>query len=400
MADNICKNFRKEECCGCGACVNICPTGALSYGRDQYGFTIPQIEESKCIYCEKCIDVCPFIQCKNGEGARIPLRTYAALTKRADEVFRSTSGGIFIVLAKEVILRGGIVVGCTMDSAFKVKHIIVSTEDDLKSLQKSKYVQSDMGYIYREVKRTLLQKKKVLFSGTPCEVAAIKRFLGNMDTTDLYLVEVVCHGVPSQEFFDDYIKNLHDVAGGLKKYTFRIKRKAENGMNWFFSYQRENGESVIKNWPEDSFNYYYMKSYSYRDGCYQCPFARERRQADITLCDYWHWEKYHETKFSPNATVSGVLVNTEKGENLFEVLKDHFQMEETKFDDIIRHNGCLQRPSPCPDGRNNVLNTWKIKGYGYLDREFRRKYKRQIWKYSVMRHVPNSVIRVLHSWRG
>lgn len=396
---NICDDFKEKNCCGCGVCINSCPTGALSYGENKYGFIVPKIDRDKCIHCGRCIHVCPFIVNSNEcQRFHFPLVAYAAKNNNDTEVFKSTSGGIFIVLAKQIIIEGGIVVGCMMDHDYQVKHVIISDSKDLSLLQKSKYVQSYMGNIYKKIKQHLIKREKVLFSGTPCELAALIKFLDKTDTSMLYLVDVVCHGVPNQQFFNDYLVNLHREGDNLGKYTFRAKFKANNGMNWFFSFQMGN-HYYIRNWPEDSFNYYYMKAATYRESCYHCRFAQCKRVSDITLCDYWNWEKYHSDVFALNATVSGVLINTIKGEKLFDSIKHSLMTITTNLNQIVDNNGCLRNPSVCPPERQVILSLWKSKGYRAVDTLFRKKYKKQIWKYRIMRHIPMIVSTMFHRMR-
>ena len=251
---NILDEFKVENCCGCGACVNICPTNAISYSTDKYGFIIPTIDTSKCISCGKCERICPF---KNVIDGVSPKKAFAAISKRNDVLLNSSSGGVFYSLAKFIIENRGCVFGATLNENFEIKHVCVETVDDLFKLQKSKYVQSFMGNVYGIAREKLKNGCMVLFSGTPCQIAAMRAFAKGLNTTNLYLVEVVCHGVPSQEIFNDYLSNLQTCKNVLKSYVFRYKRKLRNGMNDYLQYQIGN-KIKTKNWPEDSFHFLFM----------------------------------------------------------------------------------------------------------------------------------------------
>lgn len=385
---NILVNFDINKCCGCSSCVAACPKTALRLGKDEYGFLKPVIDTDKCINCGLCVESCPY----HGEVSyNNPLYSYAAISKDRSVVKTSSSGGIFYQLAKSVISNGGVVCGATMDSSFQIRHIIISKEEEIRLLQKSKYVQSNLGNSFVEIKKYLRNNKKVLFSGTPCQVTALKTFLRKEDCSNLLLVDIVCHGVPSQVLFDDYLECLQKRVGKIEKYEFRSKKSDRNGMNWFFSYKPINKRLKIKNWPEDSYNYFYMMGMVYRDSCYSCKFAKAQRVSDITLCDYWSWDNYHEKDFQSSSSVSGMILNTEKGQMMMDNCFDELKLVETKYDDIVRHNKCLNSPTEKNVGRDKLLNDWIANGYESLDKTFRRKHFKSIIKYSILRHLPESL---------
>lgn len=380
-----------RNCSGCGACINACPVDALYYSKDKYGFIYPGIKDNKCIKCGKCVNVCPK---DNHEGLNEPFEAYAATNNNEDALLKSSSGGIFTLLAEEILHSRGCVFGCTMNEEKKVFHTIIESINDLHKIQKSKYVQSFMGDTYKQIKTALEEKKWVLVCGTPCIVSGVKNYLGGMNTSKLILVDLVCHGVPSQEFFDDYLDDLQDKLGKIKQYEFRTKKDAHSGMTWLHSYSFvDKKKKILKNWPEDSFNFLYMGAYIYRESCYSCQYAGLERAGDITLCDYWNWHLYHD-EFDNETAVSGVLINTEKGQFLWNKVKRRASTQKTKIDNIVKNNGCLQEPSNRPSEREQLLAAWKCNGYSYIQKEFKKRARVTIWKNKLFRVSPEWIKKI------
>ena len=393
--NNILTSFDSEKCCGCGSCIQTCPTHALSYANDSYGFIVPRIEESKCVNCGKCIRSCPY---NNLASYNAKPMVYAAVSLNDELQLKSSSGGIMGEMAISVLREGGVVFGCEMTDDFSVRHTYVSTFDELPRIQRSKYLQSYQGQSYAQVKKFLADGRKVLYTGTPCIIAGLKSYLGKMAGHDnLITIDVVCHGVPSQAFFNDYLSFLsRQMKKPIQTYTFRAKRKIRNGMEWNVAYATLHGKQTFRNWPEDSYNYYYMKGATYRDSCYKCPFASSVRYSDVTLCDYWHWEE-SSLHFNKDDSVSGIVLNTAKGAELFENIKGRIRFEQSTFEDLSLHNSCLRTPTPQHPQREYLLDLWKKEGYGQLDKYFRKKYGFQIAKYRLLRHVPKSIIHYIHN---
>lgn len=379
------------NCSGCGACINACPINALVYSKDKYGFIYPDIIEDKCIECGKCIKVCPK---ENNVALNAPIKAYAATNDNEDILLKSSSGGIFALLAEEVLRNHGCVFGCTMDDERRVFHTIVEDTNELQKIQKSKYVQSFMGDTYKQIKFALEEDKWVLVCGTPCIVSGVKNYLGQMDISKLILVDLVCHGVPSQDFFDDYFNDLQGRYGKINRYEFRTKKDAHSGMTWLHSYSFVGKEkTTLKNWPEDSFNFLYMGSYIDRESCYNCQYARLERAGDITLCDYWNWHLFHD-EFDDKDAVSGVFINTKKGLLIWNKVKETIHVKETDINNIAKNNGCLQRPTNRPSEREQLLAVWKSKGYSFVRREFEKREKITIWKNKLFRVSPEWIKKI------
>lgn len=384
--NNTGRVVKNGECCGCGACIDRCPTSALFYSEDSRGFFVPIVDNSKCIECMQCLNICPvLVQNKKSNKS-----VYAAIAKNKEIRKNSSSGGIFYFIASYFLKKGDIVYGCTIDADFQVKHIRIADINNLSLIMRSKYVQSNMCDIYKLIKKDLNDGKKVLFSGTPCQVSAVNNFCNNND--NLFTVDVVCHGIPSQTFFNSYINSLVEQNGEIKNYTFRTKRTVNNGMNWYHSYYSEaKKKNVILNWPEDTYNYLYMMGYINRDSCYQCKYTTAERVGDITLCDYWGYDKYHK-QFRIGSTVSGVLINSEKAEDLVANLRDELIIFETDFNNLKDNNGALSHSVKLPDNRDKLFEVWQNEGFAKLNEEYKRTHKKTIKKYALIRKFPQFLI--------
>lgn len=393
---NILNFLEPKDCCGCCACINVCPTQALFFSQDDFGFIRPNLDKTKCIECGICTRICP--QFNDVESSK-PNEVFAALNKNESVVIKSSSGGIFYALAEYVISEGGYVLGVTLDEKFKVKHICVEQINDLPLLQKSKYVQSYMGDCYKLALQKLRAGKKVLFSGTPCQVAAMKSIAGDKYANRLFLVEVVCHGVPSQTFWNDYVEFLSKKIGLPKEYVFCYKRKVRNGMNRYISFTGEGGKKSVKNWPQDSYNYFFMEAKNYQECCYSCKYAKPERVSDLTICDYWHWDAYHGIDFPSCSTLSGICVNTDAGKMILKKIVDKLIIVESSFDNLAAHNGCLLRPTPKPKDRNDILQEWKSNGYEFIDQKFKKKNRMRILKSRLLMYVPEGFKLWFHRLR-
>lgn len=397
MMKNVLGCFDLEKCCGCGACINACPKQAMSFSQNDFGFIRPLIDEKKCIECGKCIQTCPQF---NEVEASQPYKIFAAINLDDIVLKNSSSGAIFYALAENVISEGGSVFGATLDDDFKVKHIYVDRLEDLPLLQKSKYVQSYVGNSYKQALERLKDGKKVLFSGTPCQVAAMKSFMKGKDTSKLILVDVVCHGVPSPVFWKSYIDLLSLKIGNLKEYVFGYKRKIRNGMNKYVSFVGETGKRYIKNWPQDSYNCFFMESKNYQDVCYSCKYAKSERVSDLTICDYWSWDKYHKDDFPSCSTISGICVNTIIGEEIIGKISNKLILVESSFDNLSAHNGCLLRPTSKPKDRDIFLQEWKSNGYEFVEKKFERKNCLRILKNRLQMCIPENFKLWFHRLRN
>lgn len=365
----------KKYCCACGACLNICPKQAISMQKDEYGFLYPQIDESKCIKCGLCLKTCAF---QNSELKNIPIKTYAAQSDNTD-LKESASGGIFASIAINVLREGGVVYGAAMEienDKLTVRHIAVENDADLIKLQGSKYVQSSTEKIYQDIKKKLNDNRLVLFSGTPCQVDGLNSYLGKT-YDNLITIDIICHGVPNNQMFQDYIVLLEEkYKDKIIDFKFRDKTKG-----WGLTAKGYTAKGYTAIIPANVSSYYYMflKSYIYRDSCYRCKYACKNRCGDITIGDYWGIEKAHPEVLKVNEYgldykngISCLIVNTEQGAKVLEKYKSGLRLLDSAFEKASNENGQLNHPSNLnTEKRLNLLSEYKKQGYIRIEKGFK-----------------------------
>lgn len=302
-----------DDCTGCLACKKVCPKNAISVVYKN-GFVYPEIDYGSCVQCGKCINICPSL---NAETKAPQVHEVYACYSKDDNIRRnSSSGGIFTILASSIIEREGAVCGVTVDEQLNIMHTIVSEEKDLFSLRGSKYVQSDVQCCYSEIDSLLEKGQSVLFSGTPCQVAAINRLI-RRNRENLYTIDFICHGVPSPKFFHAYCSYLE------KRYQSKILflkfRDKEKGWMFFnMRVQFENGQVYIGEWHTDPFIRGFLRDLVLRPCCYTCRYRSRNRESDITLADYWEYTHHNYLHWNTDEGISKVIINTEKGKNWYQ----------------------------------------------------------------------------------
>lgn len=351
-------NIDYDKCTGCMACRNICPTGAIKIKINRKGFEYPDIDKNICINCGICDRICP-ITINKKEPKRItnnPIKVYAAKNKVENIREKSSSGGVFYEISELILDKmNGCVCGAVYDKDFEVKHIMTFKKEKRNYMQGSKYVQSQMGYLYKEIEEKLKNNRVVLFTGTPCEVDGVYNYLAskNIDTTNLYTCDIICHGVPSPGIYKQYLKKLEEkFSSKIKSINFRYK---ENNYTQNIKIEFENGKQYISNYFKgDELYNLFLKDYILRDSCYRCNYASTKRVADITIGDFWGIEKTIEN-FDDKKGVSLVLINTEKGKAIFGKVSDKFNLIESNIEDCMQNN--LKKPCDIPQ---NYDELWKI----------------------------------------
>lgn len=397
----------KADCCGCGACSNVCPKQAISMELDENGFIYPYIDDKLCMECGACKRVCAF-QNENEENTLKSV--FAAARKNNDKVKQSASGGIFGAFAEQILRKGGVVFGSAMiyeEGKLIVKHKEVDNINDLSILLGSKYVQSSIINIFPDVKQRLLEGKYVLFSGTPCQVASIKSYL-KKDYENLLTVDIICHGVPSEKFFQDYISTLSlKIKEKIIDFKFRDKTNGW-GLNAKAIYKDSDGKIKNRRIACNESSYYdmFLKSEIYRENCYSCPYANRKRIGDITIGDYWGIEREHPELLVDNGGfldvkkgVSVIIINSKSGERWFNKLCEELNYYPSEYEKAAKVNTQLREPSSYSINRDKILRLYRTKGYSsvenyFLLRRYRMKIIRKVGKF-IPKRIKKSIKKVV-----
>ena len=335
MIDNV----KKTECYLCGNCQKICPAGAISFVEEYRTFKYPHIDFSACIKCNRCEQFCPSIQ--NAPELGSLKLSYQAKHKDREILKRSSSGGVFLALAQTVLDESGFVCGAVFNEGWNVKHLIASDKETCRLFCGSKYTQSDLGDCFQEIKRILEDNKTVLFSGCPCQCAALHLWLGKKYDT-LIIVDFICHGTLSAQLFREYLDWLRDKAHSeIRKFQFRDKERG-----WVDSGPRiEFANGKVLSWPlyEDIYMQGYFQNLCMRESCYHCKFKDFKSGSDITLGDFWGAEN-KSPEFFDSDGVSLVIANTEKGEKLVTQARTELIMERQDLSVLAMYNQGLFMP--------------------------------------------------------
>lgn len=320
-------------CCGCTACYAICPKGAITMQEDSEGFKYPAIDKSKCIDCGLCCKVCPLD--KKLENVIAPAASFACIAKYENFAKQSSSGGVFAILANMYIKEQAVIYGAAFDDNLNVCHIRADKKDELKSLYTSKYVQSDMGNAFRQVKGDLDNGKKVLFAGTPCQVAGLKSYL-QKDYLNLLSVDFICHGVPSPLVWQRYIIAMEKKLNNkITEISFRDKK--DGWKNYYFKLSTANGDVFYEKHGENIYMKGFLKDLYLRPSCYDCKFKTLHRASDITLADFWGIEKIIP-EINVEKGVSLCWASSEKGDTILDKALKQTIYEQVDLNEAIKHN--------------------------------------------------------------
>lgn len=333
----------RTHCTGCEACYNVCPSKAIETKEDEEGFLYPSIDGDKCINCRKCESVCPLDKEHKNNSLN---KGYYAYSKDKEICKTSSSGGIFSELARNILNSGGIVFGAGFNDKFEVCHQKIETIEDLYKLKTSKYVQSRIGSIYSEIKYFLDNERKVLFSGTPCQISGLKSFLGK-EYENLLLVDIVCHGVPSPMIWKKYLQEEHGNKN-ISKISFRNKDLGWNDFSMKVEY--EDGMYYRELATKDPFEKSFLANLTLRPSCYQCQYKTIERESDITLADYWGVETVHP-ELANQQGVSLVITHTSKGEKYVENIQEFINCGETDIDKATKMNSAINNSVKYPQNR-------------------------------------------------
>lgn len=354
------KIYRKEQCCGCEACKQVCPKHCISMDYDEEGFLYPKVEDDKCIKCGRCERVCPII---NKTNKRKPLKVFAAQNNDVKVRSISSSGGIFYLLAEHIIKEGGVVFGAKFDKEWNVVHDYAENINEVKAFIGSKYVQSKIGNCYVLAKNFLQAGRKVLFSGTPCQIKALSLFL-NRDYANLILVDIVCHGVPSPVLWQEYLTEESDKKYNINNISFRYKAPYWEDFHLKID-KYHDGSLIEKSEPfnDSIWGKAFVHNLFLRPSCYMCPVKKLSSGSDFTLGDFWGIDCFYPD-FNDHKGTSLFIVNTGGGESLLSHLS--FKHLESSYDIGLVKNKVLDVPMPYNNKRDAFYQHYMK--YGHLKR--------------------------------
>ncbi len=354
----------RRRCTGCAACYNACPAGAISMQRDEEGFLYPKVDNDRCLHCNACANACPQDRtvCE-----KEPPKILYAFSKDAQISRSSSSGGIFPLLAAAIVEKGGVVFGAGFDERFRVCHRKITQSGEIPLLRTSKYVQSEIGTTFRAVKAELSAGKTVLFTGTPCQVSALRQYLGS-ELENLYTQDIICHGVPSPGSWELYLEQCHgekDICG----ISFRDKTFGWNRFAMRIAYA--DGTSYCVPATKDPFERAFLANLNLRPACYRCQYKTLNHASDITLGDYWGVELVHP-ELKDRQGVSLLLVHTEKGQALLDMLSSQLQIGSTDGERAIKFNHAALHSVKWPKHRDDFFSALETER---LDRTVERCLK-------------------------
>lgn len=345
--------LKKEMCCGCSACVDICPEGAISMIQDREGFYYPKIENSLCNNCRKCEQVCVIKRKIEMQKEQVPLYL-GVQAKNQRNRFSSSSGGIFSILAQYVIGNKGIVYGAGYGSHMKVVHQEVVDMAQLVRIKGTKYVQSEMNGVYRSIEKNLKNNKWVLFCGTSCQAQALLFFL-KRDYEKLIVVDLVCYGVPSPGIWIKYVKHLEYVHNGkMSDFSFRDKRNADDGhLRSYIIDGKEHVDSLYN----DFFCKMYFRNKIIRPSCHNCKFCTVDRGSDFTIGDFWGIEDVR-SDMNDGMGTSMVIVHTDKAKEIWKKIREETKWFECMKEEVLQPR--LLSPTVAAKNRWRFMLLYKI----------------------------------------
>lgn len=334
----------KTKCTGCSACVNVCPKSAINFCDDRAGYRYPVVDETKCVNCSLCEKVCPIINpVYVSDNFNEPV-VKAAWNLDKEIRINSTSGGVFSAIADRFIENGGFVVGAEYTEDLGIRHIVISDKDKIRQIRQSKYAQSDLGDIFKAIKNLLNTGEKVLFCGSPCQVAGLKNYLIK-DYQNLFLVDFICRGIISQKIYKKYLESVErHTKSKITKVHFKNK---DFGWNRFSTkLSLSNGDEYHKDRYHDEYMVGYLKYNLYlRPCCHDCQFKTLPRIADLSLGDFWGIANSDKTLDNDQGT-SVVLINSEKGLRYFDGLSEMLFSTDSTIEQVVKGNSCLLNIAP------------------------------------------------------
>lgn len=361
-----------KRCTGCTTCANVCPKKAIKMIENKEGFLYPTIDKEKCVNCGLCKKKCPINSLNENKSTN---KCYVGYDKNTDRILdKASSGNIFELLANYILREKGIVIGAAFNENNELKHIVINNVKDLKKLKGSKYLQSDLNDIISYLKN-ISSDKMILFAGTPCQVAAVKNVIKK---DNLFCVDIICHGVPSPKLFKKYIVELENkVNDKVIDYNFRSKVTGWDSYSNTIEFKNKT-KSMFR------FNNPYMKLFlsnvCLRESCYNCKFKLGNKYSDITLGDFWGIKNYYKDMYNNNKGVSAIIINTSKGEKLFNEIVDEINYRECDIKEIVIGNTSLTNSCQRPESRNVFFEEMNRSSIKKLEKKYGLKisYKQKV----------------------
>lgn len=373
----------RRDCCGCEACFQACPTQAIKLKKDNDGFFYPHIDHEKCIECNKCNKVCPIVS-KISPNLQKEHEVYVAYTLDEDIRKNSSSGGLFSMLANEVLALNGVIYGAAFDENNLVKHIGISSKEDLPKLMGSKYVQSRIGHVFKDIKKILEQGTLVLFSGTACQVAGLLNFL-EKKYDNLITIDVLCHGVPSPLLWERYLLELRNKSGEkIQKIEFRNKTTGWKRFSLKITMEKE---VLLETLLDNLYMRMFLENICLRPSCYACKYKELDRPSDITLGDCWAIADC-APELDDDKGISVVIAQTEKGKKLLESISNNLKIVRVEADEAI---------PPLSDSRKSVdIHPEREKFFRWLNKGKSMEELEKLLPITFTRRVKRKIIRSIN----
>lgn len=369
----------KWQCCGCAACSLVCPTDCITMRSDDEGFLYPTIDNQKCVNCNKCENICPVLN-NNDSDMSFEDEAYASINKNIDARKSSSSGGIFWLLAENILDQNGIVFGAAFNEKFEVEHTYISNKSDIYKLQGSKYVQSNVGRSYAEAERFLKNGTVVLYTGTPCQIAGLKVYL-KKDYENLICQDIICHGVPSPKIWKEYVRYREKKAhSSVRRMSFRHKKYGWKTYSVLLDYS--NNTKYVEIMSLDLYMRLFLANLSLRPSCYKCAFKGIKRQADITLADFWGINDINPA-MNDNLGTSLVIIHSNRGKNIYEQIQGKILSQKVDLEKCVQYNTAMTESVPQPKNRDAFFDYFKENGVDrhiekFVHVDWLRRLKRKI----------------------
>ncbi len=334
------------RCTGCHTCSQACPVGCITMVQNREGFWYPQVDEAACLSCGKCSAVCPVMKSKPGQAVQ---HAYACMHKDEEVRLKSSSGGVFTLLAEAVLRQGGVVFGAAFAEDFSVHHIAVEQLENVEKLRGSKYVQSTIGNAYKECRAYLESGRLVLFTGTPCQIDGLLCFLGK-EYDNLLTQDIICHGVAAPAVWQKYIAFREKKAMSKTRRTFfRHKKYGWKTFSVLFTFI--NNTEYAETLRTDCFMQGYLANLFLRQSCYRCHAKSLTRKSDITLADFWG-ARHILPDMDDDKGTSLVLISSEKGQRLFDEIQNGMSWKQVDFSQAVSYNSAINKSAPLPQKRD------------------------------------------------